>query len=196
MMSEAKQFRLQRLAALGLPPHAADLPTVHVTRDLVIHQEHPEFQHHFFQARPGSFEELKEIAGVPNRIHEANGDTEYRRFDVREMDLPQTESFDYASLPAYQQEAVRRMAHNLLYGYHDPARISRPPLAGVASWMLSRAQALPAFVAEDLIVQDGQTVTFKDSAVLHFNNVIVYGRGSIVLGANVKLYANTVEHRE
>lgn len=196
MKAEERLRRLQKLANIGLPERAADLPRVEVTQDMVIKHGAPELKDHFFQVQPKTLDQLKEMVGVPNRVHEASGSQADRRFDVRESDLPKKESFEFSELNHYQQTAVMQTAHNLLYGYADPELVTKPPYVGVVGWMMSRAETLPVFAAEDLIVQDGQTVSFPDNAILTFNNVIVYGSGSIKLGANVKIFAELVEHRD
>lgn len=144
------------------------------------------------QLRPRTLDDLKEWAGVPNRVLERAGRPVAPR-EVRMHHLPAQEEFAFKELEPERRLAVRDTAFNLLYGYAHPERVARPPYAGVVRWMLEKAN-LPVFAARDLIVCPDETVQFQSFAVLIFNNVIVVGNGRIRVGSNVKLFATQVRH--
>ena len=142
---------------------------------------------------PRSIQELKELVGVPNRVMEKNVSYALRR-EVSLYQLPSQDEMSFESLEAERRTAVFDMAHNLVYGYADEERMSKPPLSGIVKFVLERSQELPLFVAQDLIVCPDETIEFNNFAALYFNNVVVYGSGRIKLGNNTKLHAVQVTH--
>jgi len=108
--------------------------------------------------------------------------------------LPKVDRIDFRGLKAAQRRAVHAQAYNLLYGLADDRVVERRPVSTVRDWVLERARELPALVAKDLVVCDGEKVVFNGYSTLVFNNVVVEGSGEIVLGSNTKLHAYSLKH--
>ncbi|HEX8600425.1 MAG TPA: hypothetical protein VF952_18150 [Chloroflexia bacterium] len=154
---------------------------------------------HIHPLDPVSIFDLKDWVGVPNEVAlKQQRSLELRSTREQQVPmhrLPARKRFDFEKLDQEERVAVRQMAENLLLGYVDEERIKRPPYSGVVEYMLERARGnLKAFVAPDLIVCPGDTVSFTGFSTLIFNNVIVYGNGRIRLGNNTKLHAYHIKH--
>jgi hypothetical protein len=152
-----------------------------------------ELQKYIFTLKPESLDHLKEITGIPNQVLEHNSSCAVRH-DVCLHHLPPRDGFSFESLKQEQRTAVRNMALNLLYGPTNKERVSRPPLSGVVEFMLHQSARLPIFLAPDLVVCPNHKITFSGFAALVFNNVVVYGNGSIEPGNRAKLHAYQISH--
>ena len=154
------------------------------------------------QLKPDSLSQLKEWVGIPNRVFEKmskfdlerhRGSIEPRKVDMHK--LPRDKKFDFNNLNNEQKSAVKDCAYNLIYGYANNEFISRSPIAEIADFVLTRASSgLNLFFAEDLIVGPNDHVVFENFGTLYFNNVIVYGSGSITIGNQTKLHAHQIAH--
>lgn len=144
---------------------------------------------------PETLDDLKEIAGVPNRA--------YAKSPRQVPQLHGVEARTVAALPATVtvsklkpdlKKTFFQVSHDLLHGPTDARLLSRSGYKQTVTAMLKGAQRIPVFVAPDLIVCDGDEVTFGGYAALYFNNVIVYGSGRICLGSQTKLHAYQIKH--
>lgn len=142
---------------------------------------------------PKDIDDLKELAGVPNRVFEK--EKPYNRLRCVQMHhLPARKTVRLRELDLNERIAVRDMAHNLLYGYVDKRKMSKVPYKAVIEFMLERAQLLNVFVADTLIVCPNEIVEFRNFAAVYITNVIVYGSGTIRLGNNTKLHSYQIKH--
>ena len=116
--------------------------------------------------------------------------------------LPKPEPAVLAKLPAKinvsrlnpeQKVSVYQASEVLLHGPADSRVLAQPGYKQIVAAMVAGAKNVPAFLAKDLVVCDGDTVDFSGFAVLYFNNVIVQGSGQIKLGNNTKLHAYQVK---
>lgn len=144
---------------------------------------------------PQSLDVLKEIVGVPNRAYAKNPRQvpQLHALEARTVaKLPATVAI--AKLQPEARETFFKVSHDLLHGPTDARLLARSGYKQTVAAMLKAAQRIPVFVAPDLIVCDGEHVTFGGYAALYFNNVIVYGSGRITLGKNTKLHAYQIKH--
>jgi hypothetical protein len=144
---------------------------------------------------PETLDELKEIVGVPNRAFAKNPRQvpQLHAVEARAVaTLPATVTV--SKLKPELKQTFFQASHNLLHGPTDARLLSRSGYKQTAAAMLRGAKRIPVFVAPDLIVCDGDEVTFGGYAALYFNNVIVYGSGRIRLGTHTKLHAYQIKH--
>ena len=149
---------------------------------------------------PRDLETLKELAGTPQRAF-ARPARPARPIEpapvpehvVRGLRaLPQKVSI--AKLAGEPRAAFFHTAEQLLHGPADEKVLARPGYAQVVAAMVKAAARLPVFVGPDLVVCDGDSVTFAGYGALYFNNVLVEGSGRIVLGNHTKLHAYQIKH--
>lgn len=206
LLEPPEAFIKEKLALFGVAPSALDkLPPVIVSGRkgvVTIHAKagaRPkvvDVSKHTRSVKPTSLDQLKEIAGVPNRAFR-NPKTR-AAFQARHVDpalvakLPRSVSF--AKLRPELSGTAVAVAQNLLYGPTDERMLAQSAYAAVSKGVLAAASGLTVFIAPDLVVAAGQVVQFAAYGALYFNNVIVYGSGTIRLGANTKLHAYQVRH--
>ncbi|MCX6829785.1 MAG: hypothetical protein NT002_10975 [candidate division Zixibacteria bacterium] len=142
---------------------------------------------------PKNIDELKELAGVPNRVFDKEKPC-YRLPCVQMHHLPTRNIESLKELEPDERIAVKDMAHNLLFGYVDKKIVSKIPYKGVIEYMLERAKRLNTFVADTLIVCPNEVVIFRNFAAVYITNIIVYGSGCIRLGNNTKLHSYQIKH--
>ena len=127
---------------------------------------------------------------MPQRVFEQPGAVD--KPVVREVDASRIRRVrgrpKIGDLEPDDRNAVFDQAFNYLMGPVDR------PSKFIVETMLELARKLALFIAQDLIVNDGQSVTFANYGVLYFNNVLVYGSGTINLGDNTKLHAYSIKH--
>jgi hypothetical protein len=196
------EFLKEKLALFGMTPEDLEaIPPVLINdkrrRAVVIHAEKGakpkviDHSKHTKTVTPKSLDELKELAGVPQRVFEKQPELVETALK-REVDAGRIRKLrgrpKLGDLEPDDQKAVFDEAFNYLMGPVDR------PSKFVVTAMLQLAQKLALFIATDLIVNDGQSVTFANYGALYFNNVLVYGSGSINLGDNTKLHAYSVKH--
>lgn len=147
--------------------------------------------------KPTDIGTLKELVGTPQRAFvkparpiEPVPVPEHVARGLRA--LPQRVTI--SKLAGEQRVAFFHTAEQLLHGPADDAVLARPGYANIAAAMLKAAGKLPVFVAPDLVVCDGDHVTFAGYGALYFNNVLVEGSGQITLGNNTKLHAYQIKH--
>lgn len=143
---------------------------------------------------PKSLTDLKELMGVSNEGYQKKDPTCNSLRCIQSQHLPGEDDFSFESLTTERREAVLDMAHNLLYGYADEARIAQSPQRGIVRYMLARSSEIPCFLAKDLIVCPNRTIEFKNFGAIYFNNVIVYGSGRIILHNKTKFHAYQIKH--
>jgi len=157
---------------------------------------------HTRKLNPGSLDELKELAGVPNRAFtEApeRGPLAPERAPVlhtleRRSLTRLPERITLSRLRAEDKATFWQASHNILRGPADERMLERSGYKQIADAMLRVAKNIPAFLARNLIVCDGDVVTFSGYGALYFNNVLVYGSGRIQLANNTTLHAYQVKH--
>ncbi len=206
LLEPPEAFVKEKLALFGLSPSALDdLPPLVVAgrRGVVtIHSRAGakpkvvDVKRHTRTVKPKSLDHLKELVGVPNRAfrdRKARSGVRLQQVDMHAVTkLPRSVSF--AKLSGEHSDAAVAVAHNLLYGPTDATLLARPGYTAISKAALAAASKLTVFLAPDLVVAAGQTVSFSAYGVLYFNNVLVYGNGTIRLGANTKLHAYQVRH--
>jgi hypothetical protein len=144
---------------------------------------------------PGSLDELKELAGQSNRAIERDPDPEARLPKVDDRSVAALEGAKtFKDLDGVQRDVFWLAAQRLLHGSSAPDVLTKAGYKQVSELMLNLAGRLAILLATDLIVTTGQRVNFSGLGVLYFNNVLVYGTGSICLGGNTKMHAYQVSH--
>lgn len=184
--SRLKQYRLDHVIKTlpAMPPLKG--------KDIHITPDDSAWSPFFFKVSPKDLEHLKLLAGVPS----AAADHPLYKAPLKEVahyNLPSAERMN-AKMSHAEEQSLYDMAHNILFSSHPPELLSKSPLSPVVDFMLKKADGMTVFAAQDLIVLDGQTVTFDKTATLYFNNVIVHGTGQIVISAQVKLVAETIQY--
>lgn len=205
-------FLRERLELFGFEPGKfADVPSIVIEKQRKPVSINPregfdpkrlgDVKRHSTVVEPDDLLALKELSGVPQRVFDNQQDRPKwesprpaalrRRHDAIVAKLPQRVSV--AKLSDERKEAVFAVAFDLLHGPVSDRMISREGYDKVVKVMLGLSK-LTAFLSPDLVVADGQTVTFSNYAALYFNNVVVYGSGGIRLGHNTKLHAFSIKH--
>jgi hypothetical protein len=150
---------------------------------------------HMRRISPDSLDELKELAGQPNRVVAFDPEPESRLPKVdaaRVAKLRGAKAFK--NLDAEQRDVFWTAAQRLLHGSSGPDVLADAGYQRVAELMLGLASGIGLLLSSDLIVATGQRVDFSGFGILYFNNVLVYGTGSIRMGGNAKMHAYQVSH--
>ena len=150
---------------------------------------------HARRISPASLDELKELAGQPNRVVALDPEREQRlpRVDAASVaKLQRARAFK--DLDSRQRDVFWSAAQRLLHGSSGPEVLAQPGYKRVSELMLDLSKGLGVLIAPDLIVATGQRVNFSGFGTLYFNNVLVYGTGSIRMGGNAKMHAYQVSH--
>ncbi len=150
----------------------------------------------YFKTTPKDLNHLKQLAGVPSETIEnaVNEGKDHRLLSVSHHELPTEKEFKLNALPSPSQQAVLDASHNLLFGHVDTGLIKAMPYSAVVNYMLSEAKDLTVFAAQNLIVKNGETRTFKDAATLVFGKVEIHGTGQIVIESQIKLVADSIQY--
>jgi hypothetical protein len=205
LMEPPEAWLKEKLSLFGVSPSKlAKLPSLVVSgqrkpvgvsaRDGFSVASYGDLKRHSAPIKIRSLDHLKEVAGVPNRAF-AKTDQTGPAIAVDEQALAKLpRGATFAKLKPEQQMAVWQAARALMYRPADDQVLARPGYELVANMALQLARRLRLFLAPDLVVTDGQSVRFDGFGVLYFNNVIVYGSGSIDPGANTKLHAYSIAH--
>lgn len=158
----------------------------------VIHPANPALKDHYAFLEVTQLSELKLLMGIPNHTidHKAALHT-LPSFDPD--DLPRRDDFQLDALDARSQKAVSAAIRHLLFGWVDADALESGPLAAVARNLLQANRIVPVLTAADLTVQNNQQVTF-DTPTADFNTITIYGNGQIILEADCKFTAQTVQH--
>jgi hypothetical protein len=82
---------------------------------------------------------------------------------------------------------------NLLFGYVDDELLSIDFWRAVHYRLLERYTSIYVLALQDLVVRDGQRVTFSNTTTAFFNTVTIYGSGSLDFRGDCKLIADRVE---
>jgi hypothetical protein len=102
-----------------------------------------------------------------------------------------------ASIDALKQidaHVIADAEYTLLNGYVDDKLLSQPFWGAVAAGLLARIPSLPILTLLDLIVRDGQAVTFSNTPTAYFNRVTVYGSGTLDFQSDTKMIVQTFEY--
>lgn len=191
LSAEQSRARLERY---GLQDVVAELPQMPELGDpeTVISGFDEAWRDYFFQVTPKDIAHLRLLAGVPSS---AARDPLYEcvRKQVAVHEL-RAGAGVRTKLGAAEERSLYNAAHNVLFGAYADEALEREPLAGVCRFMLEAAAGMSVFAAKDLVVGDGRTVRFTEPGTLYFNSVQVYGSGEIVLEAQIKIVANSIEY--
>jgi hypothetical protein len=205
LMEPPEAWLKEKLALFGVAPSAlAKLPSLVISgqrkpvgvsaREGFSVASYGDVKRHSAPIKVKTLDHLKEVAGVPNRAFATNDQTG-PVISVNEKALAKLpRGATFGKLKPEQQAAVWQAARALLYRPADDQLLARPGYELVANMALQLAGRLRLFLAPDLVVTDGQVVRFDGFGVLYFNNVVVYGSGSIDPGANTKLHAYSIAH--
>lgn len=184
--------RVQRLARIGLRPEDVKAPPIVVAsgQRFVFSQENPAANLWLKPlSAPQSLEELKEIAGVPNRVFEHNNSKHLTvHADAQNAALSAGEPYMLTD----ENSLARRVAANLVYGYADPAYAAQPEVQALTQVMCSALEGQYAVVGTDLTVQNGAVVDLGTNPVVQFDSITIYGTGQIIVHQNQKVQAGTV----
>jgi hypothetical protein len=206
LLEPPDEFVADKLKLFGVSPSLlAKLPPLVVSGRKGVVTIHPlegakpkivDVKQHTRVVQPKSLDQLKELTGVPNRAFEgAKAGVAIPRLEVDPevlAKLPKTVSFGKLR-PEVADDAFAA-AHNVVYGPTDPSLLAQPGYAAISKAVVAAAAKLSVFFAPDLVVAAGQIVSFAAFGALYFNNVLVYGNGTIRLGAYTKLHAYQVRH--
>lgn len=184
--------RVQRLARLGLRPEDVKTPPIVVAsgQRFVFSPQNPAANLWMRPlSAPKSLDELKELAGVPNRVFEHNNNTQLTVHpDVQNAALGAGEPYMLAD----QNSLARRVAANLVYGYADPAYVSQPEVQALTQVMCSALEGQYAVVGTTLTVQNGAVADLGPNPVVQFDSITIHGTGQIIVHQNQKVQAGTV----
>lgn len=185
--------RVQRLARIGLRPEDVKAPPIVVAsgQRFVFSQENPAANLWLKRLpAPQSLEELKEIAGVPNRVFEHNNTKQLTvHADLQNAALDSSQPFTLSD----PNSIARRVAANLVYGYADPAYVSQPQVQTLTQVMCAAMEGQYAVVGTDLVVQNGAVVDLGPNPVVQFDTITIHGSGQIIVHQNQKVQAGTVK---
>jgi hypothetical protein len=210
------EFLAAKLELLGITPAALAKAPPLVVRRAAPARVHPKegftpaalgtVKRHTARPRPDSLERLRQLAGAPvgapaapapaarrRRAAVASPDERLRPVDDAVI-ARLTPGTKLTKVPRAEQQMVWDAGYNLLHGHVDEHVLAQPGYAVVVGIMIDLAKNLTLFFGQDLIVEDGATVEFASYGVLYFNNVVVYGSGSIRLPENAKLHAYSIAH--
>ena len=185
--------RTGRLAVLGLKPEDVQTPPVIVRsgEEFVFSADNPAAKLWIRPAPvPTSLDELKELAGVPNRVFErANNLSATVHEDVA------AESLEHADIVQLSDASslANRVATNLVYGYADPALVANEPHASLVRTMIAALGGQNVVAGNDLIVDDGATVDLGPNPVVTFDRIIIHGSGRIKVHDKQKVTAGSVQ---
>lgn len=162
-------------------------------KEITITPDDSQWSSFYFRVKPKDIAHLKLLAGVPS---ETAAHPLYKAplKEVAHFNLPSKDRCETAALSEAEERALYDMAHNILFGSFDHDLLAKTPFSPVVEFMLHKADGMTVFAAQDLVINDGQTVVFDKTATLYFNRVTVYGTGQIVISAQVKIIADTIEY--
>lgn len=150
---------------------------------------------HVRRISPDSLDELKELAGIPNRVVALDPEPELRLPPVDHRRVAKLRSVKaFKDFGDADRDVFWSAAQRLLNGPSGPDVLDQPGYRMVSDLMLDLAKNLGVLIASDLVVATGQRVDFSGFGTFYFNNVLVYGTGSICLGGNAKMHAYQVSH--
>jgi len=150
---------------------------------------------------PISLDDLKNWFGLPNETAQSlrktapavshDGRLWLKQIQITPRALPSKQVWKYAELDPEEQRAVMLMSKNLLYGYVDPESLETPSVKGVVDFMLDMAKKKGTYIftAPDLVICPDETVTFNNMAALYFNNILIYGNGTLKTRGNTTIHA-------
>jgi hypothetical protein len=159
--------------------------------DAVVGPDYEAFAANCVEVTPESLDDLKAWIGIPNDVID-HSQHQVTRKPVQLDQLPRMQ-FVFGELGPEEQGVVEAHAYNLLFGPVEPDLVAQSPLSHVVEHLLSVNERLTVVVGDDLVVQDGQTVTLTTPTCC-FNSITVYGSGTIQLGCDCKVITNSLTY--
>ena len=154
--------------------------------DVHFDPDNADVREFYLRARVDSLDDLKLWTGVPNdRLEPAWTD------HLKCVSVPPPQTIKETPL---DPQLVKDAEHNILFGYVDDKLLSNGFWRLIADGLLERWRMLNILLLQDLVVNDGQTVTFSNTQTAFFRKVTVYPTGVIRLGSDCKIIADTIEH--
>jgi hypothetical protein len=179
----AERFREYRLDRFGttlreFPDTQADIP---------FDPANPDVRQFYVRAPVESLDDLKLWTGVPNDRLEPTWTSHLKCVTVP---APQT-----VKQTALDPQLVADAEHNILFGYVDDKLLSNAFWRLIADGLLERWRTINILLLQDLVVNDGQTVTLSNTQTAFFRKVTVYPTGVIKFRDDCKIIADTIEHK-
>ncbi|MEF9972949.1 MAG: hypothetical protein RR893_03365 [Clostridia bacterium] len=184
-----KEIHYQLLEAVGVE-HLAEQLSPLPENCFDVSPNNPLLKNNYVMLYPKTLEELRRAVGVPLEVSLKSKDAQKLPPSVmqaKELALTAKTSKDPAMLYELAKELLLfpNEETELLLEQNDAYKQA-------LAYMLKKAEVLPVLLATNLEVQDGQTYTITNTAVAIFGSIIVHPKGSIVLGCNVKVVADSI----
>jgi hypothetical protein len=172
-----------------LDRYISALPTMPpIERDIHLDPSDDDAAKYYLTAPVTSLADLKLWTGIPNDHIDHTQHTDH---------LPCVKAPALASIDALKQvdaDVIADAEYTLLNGYVDDKLLSQPFWGAVAAGLLARMPSVTIVTLLDLIVRDGQTVTFSNTPTAYFNRVTVYGSGTLDFQSDTKMIVQTFEY--
>lgn len=179
--------------------HMEELPFI--CKSFTVKQPLTEYDKWLHPLDPRSLDDLKKWFGVPNEVAKHllkeprvicnDGRLWSGSTPITPKALPDKANWEFGKLDNEQRLAVQLMAKNLLYGYVTPESQKSASIQGVVNFMLTSAKRTKVriFAAPNLIICPDNIVEFNNVAALYFNNILIYGNGTLKTKGNTTIHA-------
>lgn len=181
-----KQER-ELLISAGIENYCKGLPEFPSDAGYIISPDNKLFSGNYIYVKAESIDHLRKICGVPCENTDST-------IEIKLNLLPRKKKIDVSTLSNDSFREVRKMATKILLGHVNSDELTKLPYVGIQDYMLEEASNLPVFIAQDLIIKDGEIYVLKKTASAVFNNIIIYGSGEIKLESDMKIIANSIKH--
>lgn len=179
MAERIRKYRLDRFVKV--------LPELPETQEDIHFDPHNADMRQFYVRAPvESLDDLKLWTGAPNDRLEPTW-TDH----LKCVALPDPETIKGTVL---DPQLVADAEHNVRFGYVDDKLLSNAFWRLIADGLLERWRVINILLLQDLVVNDGQTVTLSNTQTMFLRKLTVYPTGVISFQDNCKLIADTIEH--
>jgi hypothetical protein len=178
----AERFRDYRLDRFGTM--LREFPETQA--DVHFDPDNPDVRQFYVRAPVESLDDLKLWTGVPNDRLDPND-----RSHLKCVSVPAAQTIKETAL---DPQLVADAEQNILFGYVDDKLLSNAFWRLIAEGLLERWRTVNILLLQDLVVNDGQTVTLSNTQTAFFRKVTIYGTGVLSLQSDCKIIADTVEH--
>lgn len=182
----------ERLRLYGLYGFIKELPTMPpISGAIHFDPANEQVNQLYIRAPVESLDQLKLWTGLPN---DHIDHTRYRSH-LKQVTVPTlAEKVGPEILQVVEPQVIADAEHNLLFGYVDDELLRHPFWMAVAHRLLERNRSISILCLMDLVVQDGQTVTFSNTPTAFLQKVTVRGSGVLDFRDDCKLIADQIEH--